>query len=152
MANSKLARFMRPEMKAEKIIDVVIKDKDGNDMPIKMRRLSQKRIADLREIYRSEEPAYDKKGNPIVQNGKLVMREKFDMNAYSHMLLVESLVEPDLNDEELMDFFGVVDVCDMPGAVFTPSEISQISDYAGDLVAFRDVEDIKPEEVEEAKN
>ena len=41
MANSKLARFMRPEMKAETIIDVVIKDKDGNDMPLKVKRLTQ---------------------------------------------------------------------------------------------------------------
>ena len=33
-------------MKAETIIDVVIKDKDGNDMPLKVKRLTQKRISE----------------------------------------------------------------------------------------------------------
>jgi hypothetical protein len=152
MANSKLARFMRPEMKAETIIDVVIKDKDGNDMPLKVKRLTQKRISELRDIYTTKKPAYDKNGNPLVMNGRIVWSEDRDVESYSRMLLVESLVEPQLDDPELMEFFGIDDVVDMPGAVFTPDEIRQISDITGNLVSFRSLEDVKKEDIEEVKN
>ena len=139
-------------MKAETIIDVVIKDKDGNDMPLKVKRLTQKRISELRDIYTTKKPAYDKNGNPLVMNGRIVWSEDRDVESYSRMLLVESLVEPQLDDPELMEFVGIDDVVDMPGAVFTPDEIRQISDITGNLVSFRSLEDVKKEDIEEAKN
>ncbi len=152
MANSNLKRFMRPEMKTEEIIDVVIKDKDGNDMPLKIKRLSQKTISEIRSAYITKSPAYDKKGNPIISNGRLVMTEERDMERYSRHLLVEALVEPKLDDPELMDFFEVIDKVDMPGVVFTPDELSQISEIWGALVAYKDIEDVNKEDIEEAKN
>lgn len=152
MANSNLKRFMRPEMKTEEIIDVVIKDKDGKDMPLKIKRLSQKTISEIRSAYISKSPAYDRKGNPIISNGRLVMTEERDMERYSRHLLVEALVEPKLDDPELMDFFEVIDKVDMPGVVFTPDELSQISEIWGAIVAYKDIEDVNKEDVEEAKN
>ncbi len=152
MANSNLKRFMRPEMRSEEVFDVVIKDKDGKDMPLKIKRLSQKTITEIRNSYITRNPAYDNKGKPIISNGQLVMIEERDMERYSRHLLVEALVDPKLDDPELMEFFDVLDKVDMPGAVFTPDELSQISEISGALIAYKDIEDIKKEDVEEAKN
>lgn len=139
-------------MKAEEVIDVVIKDKDGKDMPLKIKRLSKKRISELRDMYTTKSPAYDKKGNPLVMNGSIVWAIDRDDYSYTRMLLIESLVEPQLDDPELMEYFGALDVVDMPDLVFAAIETKQISDIIGDLMSDRNVEDVKKSDIEEAKN
>ena len=152
MANSNLKRFMRPEMKTEEVFDVKIKDKDGKEMSLKMKRLSQKATQELLEYYTKREPAYDKKGKPIIQNGRLVMTEERESTKYGRHLLVESLVEPDLSDPELMEFFEEVDKVEMLTKVFTPDEIGQISDLYQAISNYKDIEDVTKEDIEEAKN
>lgn len=152
MANSNLKRFMRPELKTEEVFDVKIKDKDGKDMPLKMKRLSQKRIDDLRDAYTKREPAYDKNGNPMIQNGRLVMVEDRDTERFSRHMIVESLVDPKLDDPELMDYFDVIDKVDMFSTVFTQNEQSQILELFQNISTYKDVENVTSEEIEEAKN
>lgn len=152
MANSNLKRFMRPEMKTEEVFDVKIIDKDGNDMPLKIKRLSQNFVSELLAFYTTKEPAYDKKGKPIIQNGRLVMTEERDSTKYGRHLLVEALVEPKLDDPELMEFFGEIDKVEMLTRVFTPGEIEQISDIYQAISSYKDIEDVKTEDVDEAKN
>lgn len=147
-----LKRFMRPELKEEQVFDVKIIDKDGKEMPLKIKRLSSKTISKIRNSYLTKTPAYDKNGNPIVRNGRLVVKEELDNESYSNHLIVEALVEPQLDNKELMDYFGEVNKIDMPSAVFTPQELSQIADISSTLIAYRDLEDVNKAEVEEAKN
>ena len=147
-----LKRFMRPELKEEQVFDVKIIDKDGNDMPLKIKRLSQKTIDKIRSSYTTKSPAYEKNGRPIINGGRLVMTEERDIERYSRHLLVEALVEPKLDDPKLMDYFDVVDKVDMPSVVFTPNELSQISDIYSAITAYRDLDDINKVDIDEAKN
>ncbi len=152
MANQNLKRFMRPELKSEETFDVKITDKDGHDMPLKIKRLSQKTMDDIRDAYTNKSPAYDKNGNPIIQNGRLVMVEERDTERFSRHLITEALVEPKLDDPELMEYFDVVDKVDMFGTVFTQDEQKQILDLFTAISAYKDIESVTSEDIKEAKN
>ncbi len=154
MADSNLKRFMRPEMKADEAFEVKIKDKDGKDMMIKIRRLPRKIVNEIRDAYTTKEIAYDKKGNPIFRGQRLVMTESRDEEKYLRHLLCEALVIPKLNDPELMEFFGCVDMTDMPDVVFTQPELIQVINEYTRIANYEPMgeEDVDAELVNEAKN
>lgn len=153
MADTKFSRFMRPDMKdATKVFDVKIKDKDGNEMPLKMRRLSDDEKNKIRQFYRKLKPAYDDNGRPIIQNGRLVMIDESDDSAGGKHLLAEALVEPNLADKDLMEYYGEHDKIKMLTRVFTGAELSQISDIFQKIDSYQSLEDVTEEDVTEAKN
>lgn len=153
MADTKISRFMRPDMKdATKVFDVKIKDKDGNEMPLKMRRLSDDEKNKIQKFYRKLKPAYDDNGRPIIQKGRLVMIDESDDSAGGKHLLAEALVEPNLADKDLMEYYGEYDKIKMLTRVFTGAELSQISDIFQKIDSYQSLEDVTEEDVTEAKN
>lgn len=153
MADTKFSRFMRPDMKdATKVFDVKIKDKDGNEMPLKMRRLSDDEKNEIQKFYRKLKPAYDDNGRPIIQKGRLVMIDESDDSTGGKHLLAEALVEPNLADKDLMEYYGEHDKIKMLTRVFTGAELSQISDIFQKIDSYQSLEDVTEEDVTEAKN
>lgn len=152
MANGNLKMFMRPDMKCGDVVDIVIKDKNGNDMPLKMKRLSQKRISEIRAAYTTTNPVYDKRNQPIIRNGKIMMATERDESAMIRCLITEALVQPPLDDPELMEYYDVLDVNDMPDAVFTQDELVQIITYFNQIVNHMELDSVSSEDVEDAKN
>lgn len=71
-----------------------------------------------------------------------------DDAAYGNELLVECLVEPDLKDAELCQYYGVMDPNMVPGRMFSPGELRILQ------AAVYEVNDIyaAKKKLEEAKN
>lgn len=122
MANSSLKAFMRSKARDEEVVSVYgpesIVDEEGNRVVLKVKRLSVNRINKIYERYNYQCSAKDDRGNVIIRNNRVVKDFYTDMEGYTNRLMVESLVVPDLHNQELMDFFKCADVMDMPHAVF----------------------------------
>ena len=124
---SKLSYFMRPELKQDVVMEVpgveTFKDEEGNTIPFKIKRLSTSEQNKIRGMYRTRKMATDKNGKPIISNSnEVVFIEKYDGDRAVDRIIVEAFVEPDLKNKELMDFYGVYDVEDMPKIIFSKTE------------------------------
>lgn len=122
MANSSLKAFMRSKAKEEEVVSVYgpesIVDDEGNRVALKVKRLSVNHINKIYDRYNYPCSAKDDRGNVIIRNNRVVKDFYNDMEGYTNRLIVEGLVEPNLHNKELMDFFKCADVMDMPHAVF----------------------------------
>ena len=152
-----LKYFMRDSAKVEQVVEVPglpsIVDDDGNVVPFKIRKLHNDRINEINELYRSRVPLKDKKGNFIVQNGEVVFKTERDSARATRHIIVESLVEPDLKDAELMKFFGCVDITQMPLKVFPENdEYGYVSRKVLEVLGMLDPEEKEDVEIEDAKN
>lgn len=94
------------------------KDENGNVIQFEIKVLSQEEINRINENYRKRSMATDKKGNPLIALGEVVWKTEKDSARASRHLIVEALQYPNLKDKELMDYYGCVDVTDMPLKVF----------------------------------
>lgn len=94
------------------------KDENGNVIQFEIKVLSQEEINRINEAYRKRSMATDKKGNPLIALGEVVWKTEKDSARASRHLIVEALQYPNLKDKELMDYYGCVDVTDMPLKVF----------------------------------
>lgn len=151
-----LSYFMREEK--EEIITVLapesFKDEDGNRIEMKVKTLSNDRIRKINESYRKRSIAMDKSGRPYIVNGEVAFQTEHDTSrAYRH-IIAEALVEPNLNDKELMDFYKCYDITEMPLKVFSKSGEY---DYVFNTVMtalglINDKSDDENELLEEAKN
>lgn len=127
-----LSAFMKQEFKRDKVVEIPgfdrFKDEKGNPIPFKVRVLDyNKDIKAIREMYRSERIAYDKKTKkPIVDNGELVKNIDFDNDKATANIIVEALEYPNLKDPELMKFYDCDEYIDMPLKVFTPVEHTEL--------------------------
>ena len=96
----------------------------------------------------------------------LLLQERFDyifytggveygchvMQAASRHLMVEALVYPDLKDKKLMEYFGCVDITEMPLKVFpTNKEYGHVSKQVLKVLGLTE-EDDEAKETEDAKN
>ena len=129
------------------------KDEKGNVIQFQVKSLSQEDIMQINDAYRRRSIATDKKGNPLIANGEVVWKNEFDGAKASRHMLVEALIYPNLKDKELMDYYGCVDVTEMPLKVFPKAdEYKHVSDMvlkaAGMSSVFGDEED----DLEAAKN
>ncbi len=157
MAKKDLKWFMR-EHKQE-IITVkgpdTIKDDEGNVIELEIKVLSQEEITRINDAYRKRTIATDKKGNPYINNGEVVFKTERDSTKATRHIIVEALQYPNLKDEELMKYYGCVDVTDMPLKVFpSPEEFQHVSRVvfaALGIGSFTD-EDEADTTVDEAKN
>ncbi len=95
-----------------------IRDENGNVIQLEIKVLSQEEINHINDGYRKRSMATDKKGNPLIALGEVVWKTEKDSARASRHLLVEALQYPNLKDKELMDYYGCVDVTDMPLKVF----------------------------------
>lgn len=121
MANS-ISAFMRKKAKEEEIVTVLAPetfvDEKGERITMKVKRLSSTHVNEIYDRYNYERVARDDNGNFIVRNGKVVKENYSDAKGNMDRLIVEALVEPRLNDKDLMDFYDCVDVMEMPDKVF----------------------------------
>lgn len=129
------------------------RDEEGNVIEFEIRVLSQEEINKINDAYRHRSIATDKKGNPIVYNGEVVWKTERDSAKASRHIMVEALQYPNLKDPDLMSFYGVVDMTDMPLKVFSTAEeydhVSRIVLQALGLVSSVDKD---KEDLDAAKN
>lgn len=128
------------------------KDEEGKVIQFEIKVLTQEEINRINENYRKRSMATDKKGNPLIALGEVVWKTEKDSARASRHLIVEALQYPNLKDKELMDYYGCVDVTDMPLKVFPRADeyqhVSRIVMQALGLASA--VND--DEEIEAAKN
>lgn len=119
-----LKYFMRS--KEPEVITVpgpeTIKDDEGHVLPLEIKVLSQGEISKINDMYRVKSMATDKKGNPLIFMGEVVWKTEKDSARASRHIIVEALQFPNLKDKELMEYYGCVDVTDMPLKVFPKAD------------------------------
>ncbi len=154
MAKKDLKYFMRSN-EAEIVTapgPASFKDEDGNVIQFEIKKLTQEEITKINENYRRHSMATDKRGNPLVANGEVIWKTERDSAKASRHMIVEALQYPNLKDPELMKYYGVVDITDMPLKVFTTADeyqhVSRIVMQALGLAGVVNDE----EELAEAKN
>ena len=148
-----LSAFMRSEFKQEEIVEIEgfdrFKDENGKPVKFKVKILSFNKIQEIRKFHRIEKAAYDKNKNPIIADGKLVKEIIFDNEKAAENILVEALVYPNLKDKELMKFYEVEDILDMPYRVFTQAEYTELQKRLAVVLHLATPEE---DNVEEVKN
>lgn len=94
------------------------KDENGNVLEMEIKKLSHERIRKIQDNYRKRSVYLDKKGNPFISGGEVVMESDYDVNKALRHIMVEALVYPDLKSHEMMDFYKCYDITEMPFKVF----------------------------------
>lgn len=155
-----LSAFMRNEFKSDNIVEIPgferFKDEKGKAIPFKVKVLSFKEIEKIRSYHRTERTAIDKKTRkPLVDNGRIVKEFITDNNAATNNIIVEALVYPNLKDKELMKFYEIEDVLEMPYAVFYQNEYYELLKQILAVLHITEPDDDDNDEsdgIEEAKN
>ena len=88
--------------------------------------------------------------NITIKNKKDIAMPKFNSSKYMAKLVCASCVEPNLNDKELQDSYGVMTPEDLIQEIIdSPGEYSDLCEFVQELSGF----DVKlDDKVEEAKN
>lgn len=128
------------------------KDEEGNKIPFIIRKLSQKEIRRIRDLYEEETVVRDEYSDrPLVDDGQVVVRRKYDSNKAGMHMMVEAFVQPKLDDPELMKFYGVYDKLEMPYVIFrTTEELRYANACLREALGLRKVSD--HEKIREVKN
>lgn len=128
------------------------KDENGKVIQFEIKVLSQEQINKINDAYHRRSMATDKKGNPLIALGEVVWKTERDNAKASRHIIVEALQYPDLKNKELMEYYGCVDVTDMPLKVFSkPDEYQHVSRIVMQALGMtNEVND--EEELEAAKN
>lgn len=104
------------------------KDENGEVIQFEIKVLSQEQLDKINNAYRRRTMATDKKGNPLIAMGEVVWKTEKDAARTSRHIIVEALQYPDLKNKELMEYYGCVDITDMPLKVFPkPDEYQHVS-------------------------
>jgi len=121
MSKKDLKFFMR-EVKEEIVTAPApdtFKDENGKPVELEIRVLSNARIQEIFGSYRHRSVATNSKGSPyIMPNGEVAFKTERDSARAVRHIIAEALVYPNLQDTELMKFYGCVDITDMPLKVF----------------------------------
>lgn len=152
---SKFKAFMLEELKKDEIITFpgveTFKDETGKVIDFQIKKLSTEEIQKIRSSYRSKKVATDKKGKPLITGNSVVYAEDYDAEKAGAHIMVEAFVVPDMHDKELMEFYGCVDVTEMPKKLFRKYEDYQ---YANECVlqALDMIDKPDEEQVDDLKN
>lgn len=155
MATKNLKYFMRPELKEEQIVEVPgpIKDENGEPIMFQIKKLSQRHIDKIYDRHKVIRNALDKKGKPYIVDGKIVKEELRDNTKAYREVLTESIVFPDVHDNELLALYGCVDSGDLLRTMFTPEEYSEVVNMVNGVLGLGNDEDEETEDdIEKAKN
>lgn len=95
-----------------------IKDDDGKVIQLEVKVLPQERINQINDAYRKRSIATDKKGNPLIALGEVVWKTEKDSARATRHIIAEALQYPNLQDKELMEYYGCLDITEMPLKVF----------------------------------
>ena len=156
MAKKDLKYFMRST--EEEVVTAPgpasFKDVEGNVIDFEIKVLSQAEINKINDMYRRRSMATDRKGNPLIANGEVVWKTERDGAKASRHMIVEALQYPNLKDKELMDWYKVVDVTEMPLKVFSkPDEYQHVTRIVMRALGLaEEVEDDNKDDLEAAKN
>ena len=128
---SKLSAFLRPTPAGktrEPILDRFV-DEEGKAVPFVIQCLSAGKSDAIMQLCTDKE-------------GQLNAAE------FGDRMIVESMVEPNLKEAELCQYYGVMDPLDVPGIMFSPGEKKIVED------AVMDINDMKYaiKKLKEAKN
>ncbi|HBI63016.1 MAG TPA: phage portal protein [Lachnospiraceae bacterium] len=128
---SKLAAFLKPSPagKTKEVRLARFTDENGEIVPFVIKSIAPEESEKIAKKCR------DKKGN-------------LDKTEYGNQLIVACMVEPDLRDEELCKFYGVMDPNMVPGRMFSIGEKNVISDAIMEINDFG----MEQEKLDEAKN
>ncbi len=128
---SKLNAFLRPSVagKTKEVRLSRFTDENGTVVPFVVKSITPE------ENDRIAKKCKNKKGD-------------LDKAAYGNQLIVACMVEPDLGDTELCQYYGVMDPVMVPGRMFSIGEKQIIED------AIMEINDLKmdQEKLDEAKN
>lgn len=154
---SSLKYFMKEELKKDEVVEIpgteTFTDDNGKPVPFLLRKIGIEEMNKIRQNYTVKKQARNEKGKAIFDKlGNPVFITEVDDSKVTNRLIVESLVQPNLKDQDLMKFYGCVDVTEMPYKIFKkPSDYKYISNQV--LLVNDLIEDKSDEElVEEAKN
>ncbi|WP_283682676.1 phage tail assembly chaperone [Parablautia sp. Marseille-Q6255] len=118
--------FMKSDLKDRgtiefKGIDRFLDDK-GKPIPFILRRLSRNRVQEIRNLYRTKDVFYDTSSGSkrplLTADGQVATIVNYDADKVSTHIMIESFVQPKLDDKELMEYYGVLDRMDMPAILF----------------------------------
>jgi hypothetical protein len=148
---------MKEELKQDEYVEIpgteTFKDEEGNPVPFKLKKLGTEEMNSIRKAYTVRKIGKDDKGKQIFdKGGSPVFFTEIDDAKITNRLIVESFIFPNLKDKDLMDFYGCVDVVDMPLKIFKrPKDYKYISNQ---VMLINDLLEEKTDEelVEEAKN
>ena len=117
--------FMKEELKNRGTMEFpgieMFKDEKGKPIPFIIKRLSQKEVRDIRDMYKTSSVFRDRKNNgrPVVgANGTVAVLKDYDAERAGADIMVTAFVQPKLDDPELMEWYGVTDRLDMPQVLF----------------------------------
>lgn len=150
--------FMREELKSDEIVEVpgieMFKDDKGEKVPFKVKVIGIDEINKIRKNCTARRIAVDDKGKRLFDKaGRPVFTEDVDNEAATRRLIVEALVYPNLKDPDLMKYYGVNDVMEMPFKLFKNSkDYTYISDTVVEVLGLGQQEMSDDELVNEAKN
>ncbi len=127
MANT-LKFFMREELKKDLIVEIpgvaTFADENGNPVPFKIRALGSEELSDIRESCRIRRMVKDSKGKPLFINGQVQYVDDYDQNLVNDTMIAFALVDPDLHDKQLLDYYGVQEASKLVRKMF-----KKIDDY-----------------------
>ena len=157
MATKNLKYFMREELINEDIVEMAgpesIKDEEGNPVIFQIKRLRRDRVDRIYDHYRTLKPALDRNKKPYVVDGKMVMKEEKDYARALRHVIADALVYPDLHDEELMKYYGCIDVTEMPTKMFTQKEYAEVIKMVNHVLGIDDEdEEEQKDDLDSAKN
>lgn len=152
-----LSYFMKPENKEKRIMEFPaperFKDENGERVVLKIRSLSASEIAEINKMYTQRTVACDKRGNPFIKNGEVAYKVEKDSVKASRHMIVEALVEPNLKDKELMEYYDCYDFDEMPDKVFsTFDEFDYVQNCVMKASGMIEGPDENSNDVSEAKN
>ena len=141
---SKFSRFLKENKAVRENVKYVptksFTDENGNPIELTIKPLTTKEAEAMRDKYTKDVPILGKPNQ---------FKQQLDVAKYNASLIAKSVVEPNLNDAELQDSYGVktpealiVEMIDNPG------EYSQFLVFVTELNGFTDIND----DVEKAKN
>ncbi len=142
---SNLDRFLKQNKKIREnttyLATKSLTDEEGNPLPWTIRPLTTKDNDRLRDECTIEIPV---KGKPNV------FRPKLDTSKYLAKMIVASVVEPNLNNKDLQDSYGVMTPEDLIKEMI--DDPGEYNDFASFIQNFNSFTTTLDEKVEEAKN
>lgn len=142
---SNLDRFLKQNKKMREnttyLATKSLTDEEGNPLPWTIRPLTTKDNDKLRDECTIEIPV---KGKPNV------FRPKLDTSKYLAKMIVASIVEPNLNNKDLQDSYGVMTPEDLIKEMI--DDPGEYNDFASFIQNFNSFTTTLDEKVEEAKN
>lgn len=142
---SNLDRFLKQNKKIREnttyLATKSLTDEEGNPLPWTIRPLTTKDNDKLRDECTIEIPV---KGKPNV------FRPKLDTSKYLAKMIVASVVEPNLNNKDLQDSYGVMTPEDLIKEMI--DDPGEYNDFASFIQNFNSFTTTLDEKVEEAKN